>query len=261
MADLSPDARRAAIAELERVSARAWPPRESAPLYGWLLRSGGAQTRRINSVDTAHFEAGAEVRAAIDGAAAWYVARNLPPCFRLAEGAEPAGLDGRLAARGYAQVTPSTVMTARAELIASRGAPAPSLLPDANPEVLAAIGDPGWSAAVRAERAELYERVPEPRCFALLQVDGQPAAAGLCVREGEFAGNFSMRTQRGFRRRGLGTALLGALAAWACDAGARTLYLQVEDDSAARPLYQRTGFAPLYAYHYRELSGEAGGRR
>jgi GNAT superfamily N-acetyltransferase len=261
VAGLIPDERREQIAALERASARAWPTRESAPLFGWILRCGGAQSRRLNSVDTAHFEAGAEVRAAIDGAAAWYGARGLPPCFRLAEGAQPAGLDGRLAARGYAQQTPTQVLTAQAALIASRGAPAPELLPDATPDVQAAIGDPGWSASVRAERAELYERIPAPRCYALLRAEGQPAAAGLCVLDGELAGIFSMRTQRGFRRRGLGGALLGALAAWARDAGARTLYLQVEDDNPARSLYARVGFTPLYAYHYRELASDGSARR
>jgi GNAT superfamily N-acetyltransferase len=87
----------------------------------------------------------------------------------------------------------------------------------------------------------------------LLHIDGEPAAAGLCVVDDGLAGIFSMRTARAFRRRGLGTRLLRALARFAHDSGAARLYLQVEDDSPARALYLRLGFEPVYGYHYREL--------
>lgn len=249
MADLT--ARRAELDALESAAARAWPPHESVPLAGWLLRCGGARSRRINSVLTQRFEPGADVRAAIEQAAAWYAERGLPPCFRLAEGAEPPGLDGRLAARGYALLTPTTVMQAPAAELAGEEGDV-ELCAEPTPELVAALCDPGWPAEVRAERAALFARIPAPRRFALLRVDGQPAAAGLCVAEGELAGIFSMRTARAFRRRGLGTALLRALARFACGAGAQRLYLQVEDDNPALALYQRLGFGAVYGYHYRE---------
>lgn len=254
MADLND--RRNLIGTLERAAARAWPPHEEEPLGGWRLRCGGARSRRINSVWTARFEAGGEVRAAIEQASAWYRERGLPPCFHLAEGAEPAGLDGRLAARGFAIVTPTTVMQAPAGAIAG---PQPDgdgveLSAEPSPEAVAALCDPSWPADVKAERAALFARIPAPRRFALLRADGQPAAAGIAVGDGALAGIFSMRTARAFRRRGLGTRILRALAAWAHAEGAAELYLQVEDDSPARPLYERLGFAPVYGYHYRELA-------
>ena len=255
MADLSRDERRAWIGALERAATRAWPPHEDAPLGGWRLRYGGARSRRLNSVWTSRFEAGGDVRGAIEQAAAWYRERGLPPCFQIAEGAEPAGLDGRLAARGYAVLTPSTVMQAPAEAIAvADDGNAVPLADEPTPEHLGALCDPVWPADVRADRAALYARIPSPRRFALLHVDGEPAAAGLCVVDGDLAGIFSMRTARAFRRRGLGTRLLRALARFAQGAGATRLYLQVEDDSPARGLYLRLGFEPAYGYHYRELT-------
>ena len=257
MADLSRDERRAWIGALERASSRAWPPHEDEPLGGWRLRYGGARSRRINSVCTSRFEAGGDVRGAIEQAAAWYRERGLPPCFQIAEGAEPAGLDGRLAARGYALLTPSTVMQAPAEAIATAAtsdADAVPLVDAPTPEHVAALCDPVWPADVRADRAALYARIPSPRRFALLHVDGEPAASGLCVVDGDLAGIFSMRTARAFRRRGLGARLLRALARFAQGAGATRLYLQVEDDSPARSLYLRLGFEPVYGYHYRELA-------
>jgi len=253
MADLNE--RRAWIGTLERAAARAWPPHEDEPLTGWRLRFGGARSRRLNSVSTSRFE-GTEVRAAIEQASAWYRERGMPPCFHLAEGAEPAGLDGRLAARGFAIVTPTTVMQAPCDAIAGLGGDGAvvELQTEPTPEAVAALCDPTWPADVKAERAALFARIPAPRRFALLRADGQPAAAGICVVEGELAGIFSMRTGRNFRRRGLGTQLLRALAAWARAEGATQLYLQVEDDSLAVPLYQRLGFEAVYGYHYRELA-------
>ena len=196
------------------------------------------------------------MRPAIEQASAWYRERGLPPCFQLAEGAEPAGLDGRLAARGFAIMTPTTVMPAPAAAILGEGGAGAhlELLADPTQEVVAALCDPSWPADVKAERAALFARIPAPRRFALLRADGQLAAAGICVADGELAGIFSMRTARAFRRRGLGTQLLRALAAWASSERASQLYLQVEDDSPALPLYQRLGFEAAYAYHYRELA-------
>ena len=61
-----------------------------------------------------------------------------------------------------------------------------------------------------------------------------------------------MATLPGARRRGLGRALLAALAAWGVARGATRAYLMVEEGNApARSLYEQAGFEPLYGYHYR----------
>jgi [ribosomal protein S18]-alanine N-acetyltransferase len=50
----------------------------------------------------------------------------------------------------------------------------------------------------------------------------------------------------GARKRGVGTALLGAAFAWAEEEGISAVYLEVaRDNAAARSLYQRVGFNPV----------------
>jgi len=76
---------------------------------------------------------------------------------------------------------------------------------------------------------------------------------GLGVASGDGCfGVFSMLTLVPARRRGLGRAVLVALARAATSAGAEWLYLQVEEDNAsARALYAQLGFAARHGYHYR----------
>jgi GNAT superfamily N-acetyltransferase len=204
-------------------------------------------------VQTARFDARADLAAAIGRVERWYAVRGLPPCFQLTAASVPGGLDAALAARGYSLLTPTTVMIAPLVAIAPPGAPEIELCSDASPDVLAAILDPAWPEAVRRERRELFARIGPAHRFALARVGGRTASAGLCVADGPLAGLFAMRTQPAFRRRGLAAAVLARLVAWARSAAARHLYLQVEDDAeAALGLYRRVGLAPLYRYHYRE---------
>jgi N-acetylglutamate synthase len=244
----------ALIATIEQASGRAWPTAETIERNGWRLCYGGAQSRRLNSVQTHHFDDRADVGAAIDHAAAWYAAHGQPACFRLTDLVQPTGLDALLAARDFARLTPTSVMMADAAGIRGVSPTGLELLPQATTEVLVAISDSRWSATVRAERVALFSRLAVPHQFALVRLDDQPAAGGLCVRDGDLAGIFSMRTQPPFRRRGLARAVLLHLAQWARAHGARRLYLQVEDDNvAALPLYRQMGFNRIYGYHYREL--------
>lgn len=78
------------------------------------------------------------------------------------------------------------------------------------------------------------------------------AGVGFAVLERGCAGVFGMGTAVAWRRRGVGGALLGALAIEARDRGATRLYLQVEtDNDAAQGLYRGLGFTCSHGYHYR----------
>jgi ribosomal protein S18 acetylase RimI-like enzyme len=60
-----------------------------------------------------------------------------------------------------------------------------------------------------------------------------------------------MRTLPGYRRLGLARRLLAALLATARQAGARTVWLQVEAaNRGAIQLYEGLGFTPAYRYRY-----------
>ncbi len=71
------------------------------------------------------------------------------------------------------------------------------------------------------------------------------------------AGIYDMITADGMRGRGLATAIVAELLAWAWAHGASHAYLQVNDDNApARAVYRKFGFATVYAYHYRARPDE-----
>ena len=80
----------------------------------------------------------------------------------------------------------------------------------------------------------------------------RPIGVGFAVLERGWAGLFGMGTAAGWRRRGVGGALAGALAVEARHQGATHLYLQVEvDNGPAQALYRGLGFARHHGYHYR----------
>ncbi len=244
------------LRRVEKASLWAWPPLATASVQGWLLRAGAGHTRRANSAQTLDFEPDADADAdagpAIDAVERWYGGQGLPACFQLTDVAQPAGIDEALAARGYESLTPSGVMLAPADTLAGP-AEGVELLHRPTQAVANALADPLWSASTKRQRASLLARIRRPHRYALASVGGEPAAGGLCVLEDGLAGVFAMRTQTPFRRRGLASLVLKALAGWAQAAGASEIYLQVEDENAAaRHLYERLGFVRAYGYRYRE---------
>jgi ribosomal protein S18 acetylase RimI-like enzyme len=239
------------LRHIERAAIWAWPPVETRSVQGWLLCIGGAATRRLRSARTLDLDAGADAERAIDEVERLLAARGWPSCFHLADLMAPADLDARLAARGYELLTPTSVMLAPADAGAADGSI--ELHARATQPVMNAIADRHWSADARAERVAIFGRIRRPHRFALAWVDGEPAASGLCVRDGDLAGVFAMRTQERFRGRGLARRVLCRLMAWAQSEGASRIYLQVEDDNIpALALYCGFGFERLYGYHYRE---------
>jgi ribosomal protein S18 acetylase RimI-like enzyme len=239
------------LRHIEQAAIWAWPPVETYFLEGWLLCIGGAATRRLRSARTLDFAAGADSGEAIAEVERLLGARGWPSCFHLADLVAPSDLDARLAGRGYELLTPTSVMLARPDIAAADGSI--ELHARATQPVMNAIADRHWSTDARAERVAIFGRIRRPHRFALAWVDGEPAAAGLCVRDGDLAGVFAMRTQERFRGRGLARRVLSRLMAWAQSEDASRIYLQVEDDNVpALALYRGFGFERLYGYHYRE---------
>lgn len=237
------------IAALERIAARAWPAREEAHLGGWLLRAASGHTGRANSC-WALETPDRPVNDAIEAVEGWYAARGLTPMFRTTDGATaPVELADFLAARGYASEMETVMMLGPLTPLADAQV---SILPGPDlgfRDVLFGVQHRGDGDA--QERLEVLSRVPSPVAFAKLELDGEAAAVGVCAVEGGWAGLSAMRTLESARRQGLARRIVGALHAFAAEAGAGRAYLQVEaSNDPAIALYRSLGFEPAFNYRH-----------
>jgi ribosomal protein S18 acetylase RimI-like enzyme len=235
--------------ELEAICSRGWPAAEVGALGGWRLHASAGKSGRINTC-WAHGAPDADPEAAIDAAEAWYAGRGLRPRFKVIETiVAPSDLTQRLARRGYSPDTPTLTMTGP-----MAGAPDPDTAIATTPgEAFRAIfADPTFGDAADAEeRLAALARIPAPRGYALLSLDGAPAAIGTCSVEGAWAGVIGMRTAPAFRRRGLARRVFRALFHHAAGHGATRGYLQVDETNAsAIALYEAEGFETAYRYEY-----------
>jgi GNAT superfamily N-acetyltransferase len=79
-----------------------------------------------------------------------------------------------------------------------------------------------------------------------------PAAVARGVRVEDWLVVTAVTVDEQHRRRGLATAVMTALGAWARERGARSCLLQVaSSNEPALQLYERLGFTEHHRYHYR----------
>ncbi|GAA2584095.1 GNAT family N-acetyltransferase [Actinomadura fulvescens] len=229
---------------MDDLVAAAWPAPFSQDMGGWRLRHADGVTKRANSV--LPLGDPGPVDAAIEGVERFYAGLGLPAVFSMAAGACPAGLDGTLAERGYARLDPTLVMVRELD---GPGAGADGVTIDTAPsrEWL----DLWWSVDGRyPEGLPMAEKILTgvPAGYAML--DG--VAVGRGVPQGEWLGVYAMAVAPEARRRGLGRRVLHALLSWGREQGCERAYLLVvEENAAARALYEAEGFEIAGGYHYR----------
>jgi ribosomal protein S18 acetylase RimI-like enzyme len=236
---------------LDEVAANATPAPITRLVDGWLAKSApGLPFRRANAVLPAA-DAGsdpARAGAVLDELAGWYGDQGRRLIVQVPS-TDPA-LDALLAARGMEVEAPVDVLVATPFV----GGPAPGV------DVVVTLGvDATWAAeygAVHGEdatsraRVEAYGRMladlGPSAVAAVARRDGELAGVGFGVRERGWLGVFGMGTAPAHRRRGVGRAVLDALAD-GCDT-----YLQVEQDNVpAQLLYRGLGLTDSHGYHYR----------
>ena len=236
------------VTDLERLAARGWRGSEEEPLGGWLLRAGGGFTGRANTALVTG-DPGRPLPEAVGAVAAWYRARGLRPGVAL-PGVQARRADAACAGAGWTRDEDVLVLTA-------------PLVPGAEPGVpveLSPTPDDGWVAAYRYRG-----QVPPATARAVLTSGGRVAFAAVRPGPGEppvavargvltddWLGVSAVTVAEDHRRRGLATAVMGALTRWGAGQGAGWVYLQVSASNApARALYRRTGYVEHHRYHYR----------
>jgi N-acetylglutamate synthase len=235
---------------IEEASLNAWPALQQLLLDGWVLRFARGFTKRANSVVPLYPSARDPIEK-IRFCENLYARENLTPIFRLTSIADHSALDRALVARGYGLVDPTLVLGCT--LGAERPTSA-AFEPLAQADWLDAYGAiTAAPQSVRALHGLVLNGIRTPIAFGVLN-DGalQRVACGIAVVEAELVGLFDVATRPAERRKGFGRALVESLLAWGAAHGAREGYLQVlEENAAARALYQRLGFTPVYHYWYR----------
>src|SRR5713101_7055348 len=160
---------------IEETCLNAFPSLKQALFGNWLLRFSAGLSRRANSVNPLRSDC-PQIAAAITAAEALYRAQTLPTIFRVPSIADLA-LDRELAARGYTSEGESCVLYGAIGTVAAVPDPAVRLLRSPEAEWLTAMAAlQGHTAAQSAIYRRIVGAIAIPARFALLMVDGVPAA-------------------------------------------------------------------------------------
>ncbi len=234
---------------IERAAARAWPADEVERVAGWTLRrTEGVDRRRSNSLLPPE-DSGHAVRT-VELALATAEELGFDPVVQVSPAEVHLRLDEALEDRGMRFGGRTLVLAGPLGRGASVRKVRLGRLDAAWVQAWAAVAGPEGAA----ETAELVLSQLDGRArFAIAGgSDGEPVAVAIGVVEDGWLGVFSLTVAPAARRRGVGSAVMDALEAWAATAGARHVYLQVEaDNEAALRLYAGRGMSIAHSYHYR----------
>lgn len=251
---------------LDEVAANATQAPMTRIVDGWLAKAApDLPFRRCNAVLPA-MAAGAEperVAAVLDDLEEWYTERAMRVLVTVSSGdARAEDLDSLLAARGYEVEAPAELRVASVPELVARGLASSR----AGVQATVRLGvDEAWAvthAAVHGDdpvarhRTACYGRVVGGHGVGALAatatVDGEVAGIGFGVVERGLLGIFGMATAPAHRRRGVGRAVVVALAEAAAERDVPRAYLQVETDNHdARVFYRDLGFSRSHSTHYR----------
>jgi len=245
------------LSRIEDAGINASAPPQQRWVDGWLVRFSPGKAKRarcINAVAAGRLPIASKLQLA----EAIYREAELPMVVRLTRFSQPPGLERELEERGFTLLDDTRVMVCRA-LPAFEPLPLPA---GTHWEALEAVAYADEVGALRGsplvQRQAHAERL---KCspvryhgFAIRRDDDQAVlACGQLAIEAELVGLYDVFTLESERGRGLASLLCQRLLSLAGARGAAVGYLQVEaDNTAARRIYGRLGFADGYEYHYRQ---------
>lgn len=242
---------------IEEASLNALQTQRQLFFDGWLVRLSPGSAKRARSVNP-HFGSSLPIDAKIDRCEAIYAAHGLPALYRITPFCKPPELDEALERRGYVAFDQTFVQVAR---VASSAVPPIDGVELASAPVadfVDAVGAlRGSTAAQCAAHFERLSNTPLAMHAVVARFDGRVVGCGQVALDDGLAAIYDMVTATDFRGRGLATAIVAALSSRAAQAGASHAFLQVNDDNApALAVYEKFGFATVYAYHYRARPSE-----
>jgi ribosomal protein S18 acetylase RimI-like enzyme len=247
------------LARVEDAGLNASAPPQQRWMDGWLVRFSPGKAKRarcINAVAAGRLPLAEKLAAA----GALYREAALPLLVRITPFSRPATLDRELEALGMTPLDDTRVMVMTRLDGAPRAAwPAGLRLQAVGHEAFAQAvgrlrGSPQAQRQAHAERLALSP-VPFEGWVVKREEDGRVVACGQFALEGALAGVYDVFCDEAVRGRGVATALCAALLGEAAGRGAQAAYLQVESENTpARRVYHRLGFADAYAYHYRQAA-------
>ncbi|MDQ3275904.1 MAG: GNAT family N-acetyltransferase [Actinomycetota bacterium] len=251
--------------ELQLICAEGWPAPVTQRLGDWLLRAAGGFTGRANSAAVCG-DPGVGVDEALARVISFSVAHGVPPLAQVVVGS---AWEQQLLARGWVDRRPQEggvlVQVAAVDDALSRRPPGETrvVLRDAlTPQWLEVYGRAAGTDPAVARR--LLEGPPtvafahvddaqvsdHPTPFVTRQ-SSRVAGIGRAALTGSWIGLSAVEVRPEHRRRGVGTALVSAMLAWAAERGARRAYLQVTPGNvAAVALYASYGFRTHHRYRY-----------
>ena len=234
-----------AAEKLEIVCADAWPAVVEEPLGEWVLRWADGFTGRANSA-LAVGDPGRGVPAALDAVCDFAHVRGISPAVQVVENSD---LERAVAAAGWRELVEHS---AGHEVVVLTG-PLPSgPAPDA--EVLDQPTPAWWELAEGTAEpgpAQRYVVTTGKVGYGVVLADGVTAGAvrGALVDGWLHVGRLAVSPA--FRRRGLATTVLNALADWGRAHGAEQWVLQVAAGNAgALALYSGLGCSEHHRYRY-----------
>jgi GNAT superfamily N-acetyltransferase len=222
------------------------PAAETAYVGHWLLRASSGWTGRANSLLPTG-SAGMPVSDVLRQAENFYDERGLPPQAQVRLGSPE---DEEIRACGWVDARPeqSDVLVMHTTLDHVNAEPGYAV------ELTERPSSQWYAAAFDGPVPEVAPKVLEGAAkarFASVTLDGQVVAVGRGSMTGHWLGVDAIRVCEGYRRRGLGTAIVQGLARWAGPDGGRRTYLEVLlENAAAMATYTRLGYREAYRYRY-----------
>ena len=241
------------ISRIEEAALNAWPAVRQMDYDGWLMRMTGGPSKRVNSVNV-RGSSSLPLTEKVRYCEGVYEREGLPLIFRLPEPLTSQELSEGLEALGYRSFDPTLVLGKLVErpLNQTQGMDVRQMSP--MDFIMARAWVMGVPLVGLGYHAAILNLILPEKALVCLFEEGQPAACGMAVLQGELLGYFSIYTSRHVRRRGYGRTVMAALSQWGMQRGARFGYLQVEGDNLpAQAMYEQMGFERLYGYQYRKM--------